>query len=565
MPSEPPSTAVEAQLAGIRKFVNSLRVVKAEHQRPEILEDSDPAVQTVRATHDEMMAELQPLGFVSLGSTGDKLKDGRTIVSRCFAHEDATICGFLGVVSSKYGPVGVFCLASELSTPAYCTSQRGGADRSLARPPLQNEAYYPVTLGLAEMVRGHRQRLLSLTRADARISPITTLVELIDLLERLHQAQLEWRTSCDPDELLRADLRSALKRSARTLAPEDFRRMYGRAAEWLDLRLEAHPGRAILDEVEAERKHRTEAHNGELPAEQEKDLTAWAIERYTEAIRVAPDFPEAHLARGMAFFLEGRREDAQKDMRNAFALGPREPRMYLGMSFPFEDEEQRRMLQGGLARTENASADHHLLQGLVIRSYWQEGNFQEFVRLKEHQLGQLDPESPSRPDQLGDVARGYSALGEHARAEEAYRGALSEARGRARESAAEGVLRTYLHRERYAEGRQVVRELAMALPDKQRVVWEAVFQVLIDPESAQTRLTAEAAVAAAETLQLPAGHGKDHTNYNAFLLGVIYKGAGRLSSARQLLTTFASRSEANPRDQGVTMRWEIATARALLE
>jgi len=563
MPFKPPSPEAERQLVAIRKFVDSVRASVARHERPVILEETHPAVSSVKAVHDAAVAELEPLGFRSLGNTGNKRKDGSTVVSRWIAHEDATICGWLGILESKYGPSTAVYLTSETSTPAYCTSLRGGAGRFLARPPHQDHWECPVTVALSEMVRHHRERVSALIRADERVSRVTTLEGAVDLFERLHQTVTDWRAACDSEEMLRADLRSALFGSFRSMRPDDFRHVYGHAAEWLDFRPAPHAGWAILEEVDAERLRRAEAHGGELAPEEESNLFQWTIERYSEAIRLAPDLADAHLARGMTLFLEGRREEAQKDMRNAFALRPREPRMYLGMSFPFEGEEQRRMLQGGLARTEKASADHQLLQGLFIRSYWNEGNFREFVRLKEEQLGQLDPESPSRPDQLGDVARGYSALGDHARAERAYRGALAEGRGRAREFAAEGILRTYLHREQYAAGREVVRELAPTLPENQRVVWDAVFQVVLEPDAVATRVAAEAAVAPAETLRLPGGNGRKSTNYNAFLLGLIYLGSGRVADARELLTTFASASEAHPRDQGVTMRWEIATARTL--
>src|SRR5207244_1370048 len=97
-----------------------------------------------------------------------------------------------------------------------------------------SHADYEMNVSSADMVRGHRERLHALTAAGKRLTRVGTLGEAIDLMERLHQARMTWRASVDEQELLRADLRSALAKSYRKMAPEDFWLIYSRAAEWLD-------------------------------------------------------------------------------------------------------------------------------------------------------------------------------------------------------------------------------------------------------------------------------------------------------------------------------------------
>ena len=231
---------VDEQLATVRKAVDSLRAAAANHRPPEVLEPSNAAVLAVAEAHDQAMKELAPLGFDSLGDAGERRKDGSIAVSGWFGHSDGTICGWLGFIRTKNGPRLVVLLVTEGSGPAYCTSLRGGSGLSLARPPHVSHADHEMNVSLADMVRGHRERLHSLTAAGMRLTSVGTLGEAIDLMERLHQARMTWRSSSDEHELLRADLRSVLANSYRRMAAEDFWLIYRHAAEWLDFR----PGRA---------------------------------------------------------------------------------------------------------------------------------------------------------------------------------------------------------------------------------------------------------------------------------------------------------------------------------
>jgi hypothetical protein len=228
-----PSPEVEEELAAIRKAVDGLRTAAANHKPPTPLEASNAALglAEVRGT---AMQELLPLGFNRLGDTGETRKDGGVTVSRRFGHADGTICGWLGFMRTNTGPRLVVFLVTEGSGSAYCTSLRGSSGLSLARPPHVHRIDYPMTLGLAEVVRQHRERVNSIGTGEQRLSRVTTLAAAIDVVERLHDSTMAWRTSCGDQDLLRADLRSVLANSYRGMPPADFWVIYSHAAEWPD-------------------------------------------------------------------------------------------------------------------------------------------------------------------------------------------------------------------------------------------------------------------------------------------------------------------------------------------
>ncbi len=235
---------VQEELAAVRKAVDSLRAAAVNHRPPEVLEPSNAAVLAVGEAYDEAMKDLAPLGFSSFGDAGERRKDGSIAVSRWFGHSDGAICGWLGFISTKSGPRLLVFLVTEGSGPAYCTSLRGGSGLSLARPPHVSHADHQMSVSLADVVRGHRERLSSLTAAGMRLTGVTTLGQALKLMERLHQARMTWRASSDEHELLRADLRSALANSYRDMAAGDFWLIYSHAAKWLDFSpaRPTHPG-----------------------------------------------------------------------------------------------------------------------------------------------------------------------------------------------------------------------------------------------------------------------------------------------------------------------------------
>jgi len=319
--------------------------------------------------------------------------------------------------------------------------------------------------------------------------------------------------------------------------------------------------RAILEEVRAEVRRRFEE-NGckRLPPKEESELRKWEVARYTEAIRLDPSLAEAYAERGAALYFERRRAEAQADMRLAFALRPKEAGLYMLMSYPFEGDEKRGILQAGMSLADPSSFEYELLGDSFIMSYWYDGNPVDYVCLLEEWIPTLDPAGFTYCHEQQNLAQGYSALGEHVRAEAAYRQALDVSRAPARGYIAEMVIRTRMHRGDYAGARRAIDELRSDLSQDKRTVFDAALLALLDPRSEQTALAAEAALPVAELLGRAPGPSGNKTNYYSFLLGLIYKGAGRYEAASNLLLQFAQESSANKREWAITLRWEIAMA-----
>lgn len=320
--------------------------------------------------------------------------------------------------------------------------------------------------------------------------------------------------------------------------------------------------RTILEEVQAEERKRFEANGYKcLPAKEEGELRRWRIARYTEATQLDPSLAEAYVKRGTALYFERRRAEAQADMRKAFSLRPNDADLYHSMAYPFEGDERREILRAGMGLADPSSFEYEHLRDVFILTYWYDGNFTEHVRLLEEWLPQLDQTEFMYRHELQSLAQGYSALGEHEKAEATYRRALTVSAGTDRGHIAEMIIRTRMHRSQYAEAREAIAELRSDLPPDRCRVLDAALLVLLDPASAEARTASHGALPVAEPLGRAPGPVGNTTNYYSFLLGLIYKGAGRHEAAIELLSRFASESAANKREWAVTLRWEIAMAR----
>ena len=130
-------------------------------------------------------------------------------------------------------------------------------------------------------------------------------------------------------------------------------------------------------------------------------------------------------------------------------------------------------------------------------------------------------------------------------------------------SPSEMIVRTRMHRDQYNEALAALAEFSDTIPADELSVLKAVLTVLASPGSAEAKTACREALPAAELLGRRPGPLGDSTSYYSFLLGVIYIGLERTEAARELLTRFADESAANPREWGITLRWEIAKARDL--
>lgn len=233
MASKYASPEAEAELAPIRRAVEALRAFLENYRGSTAIEPTHSAVVEAATGLDEVMRELTPLGFHGVGYVGDTLKDGTLVVSRVFSHADGRACGWLGFLPRREGPRLLVFMVSEGAGSTYCTSLRGGSPLTLVRPPHQDHADYPVKVTLARMAEMHLDRSRKLRGAQA-VAAVKTVDDYMALMERMHQARMAWRASCDADELMRADLRSVLATSSKDLTSSDFWLVYTHAAEWLD-------------------------------------------------------------------------------------------------------------------------------------------------------------------------------------------------------------------------------------------------------------------------------------------------------------------------------------------
>jgi len=324
----------------------------------------------------------------------------------------------------------------------------------------------------------------------------------------------------------------------------------------------------ILEEVKAEELKRAEQSGYKrLSKAEEAPFREQRVARYSEAIELDPSFGDAYAERGSELYFLGRRAEARADMRKAIALGVSDPELYAMMAMPFEGEEKRGILRTGMSLIDRASAEtgwfYDHLYSMVIRSYWYEGNFAENARLLEEWVPQLERTEHMYRMALDDLGMAYSALGKHAEAETAYRRRLAATPPAEKQHVADMVVRTLMHRNQHGEALLVLEELADGLPADTRAIFTAALTVLQDPGSALARDASAAALAAAEDWGRRPGPLGDSTSYYSFLLGLVYRGVGRHREAAEILTRFADEAAANKREWGITMRWEIATAREL--
>jgi tetratricopeptide (TPR) repeat protein len=199
----------------------------------------------------------------------------------------------------------------------------------------------------------------------------------------------------------------------------------------------------------------------------------------------------------------------------------------------------------------------------LIRSYWYEGNFSENARLLEEWIPQLNPTSQLYGLAVQDLGMAYSALDRHADAETVYRKALAAAPQSERWYVADMVIRTLMHRNAYAEARRALDEFRDGMPEARSTTFDAALAELERPGSQEARAACVAALPAAEEQGRSPGPVGSKTSYSSFLLGIVYRGAGKNGQAAEILTLFAEESAANKLEWGVTQRWEIAKAREL--
>lgn len=323
--------------------------------------------------------------------------------------------------------------------------------------------------------------------------------------------------------------------------------------------------KAIVKEVRSKQRALQKLGCKPLSAPEEAELRRWKIERYTEAIAEDESFPDAYVERGAELYFDERFAEAKADMLKALALQPSNAELYLTMSFPFDGEERRNILYAGMERGTPQSFDYQQLRMAYIKTYWYEGNFAEYVRLLQEWIPHLDPNGFMYRNQLAALASGFSALGQHESAESAYRTALASGIAPEHDYVPQMIVRTRMHRDQYDEALDALTEFRDTIPADEVNILKAVLTVLTAPGSDEAKSASIVALPAAESFGKEPGPLGDSTSYYSFLLGIIYVGADGTEIAKELLNRFADESAANPREWGITLRWEIAKARELAQ
>jgi tetratricopeptide (TPR) repeat protein len=155
-----------------------------------------------------------------------------------------------------------------------------------------------------------------------------------------------------------------------------------------------------------------------------KEVTRAAYAELLEAVRLWPEFTEAHLSLASKARDLGRTKAARLHAERALALRPKDPRAYIRARFHFEGDEARAVIRTGLRRCAHSCE----LAIQVPWTYWYEGRFADCAaacrRLLRSERRFHDARSPCLEGGYRELAGALEALGDYAGAERAYRAIL---------------------------------------------------------------------------------------------------------------------------------------------
>jgi tetratricopeptide (TPR) repeat protein len=278
-----------------------------------------------------------------------------------------------------------------------------------------------------------------------------------------------------------------------------------------------------------------------------------AIAKYSEAIELDPQLIDAYIRRAAARQELGDRRGSQADAMVAYGLRPRDPMDYLLISFPFPRAEQRQILRTGIAKARPGSFEHLQLGLNVGLTYWYEGRFDLELRATLRLLRQFEAMGKSRQVAGLHYQAGTAlmAMGRFAAAERQLRSAFRD-RATMGMLARTSVVESYLYRDDLDGALRVLDEVASRL-DPSLVALTRAYIRALGPEPLKISKALEA------ELLVP-----DRASRHDYMGAVILLRLGRGDVAKPRLRRFIDQCEANPREWGVTMRWEIAKAKELL-
>jgi tetratricopeptide (TPR) repeat protein len=279
-----------------------------------------------------------------------------------------------------------------------------------------------------------------------------------------------------------------------------------------------------------------------------------AIAKYSQAIALDPGLAAAYISRATSRRRLGDQEGARQDAEAAFRLRPDNPMDYLNLSFGFSRSTQRRVLRVGIARATPGSWQHRHLGLFSAHTHWYEGRFDLMLAATRRLIGRF--ESLGRRRSIAQLqyqaGTALAAMDRFGSAERHFRAALRYS-GNTGALARSAIVQCRLYRGDLLGAMEVLEEVKRGL-DPFEVALTRTYLLALGPD----------AISVPEGLARKILEQRDDGWLGYMGAVVLMLGVGRPGAAAPRLREFIERCEANPREWGVTMKWEIAKAKELL-
>jgi tetratricopeptide (TPR) repeat protein len=284
-----------------------------------------------------------------------------------------------------------------------------------------------------------------------------------------------------------------------------------------------------------------------------------AIEKFSAAIALDPEAGEAYASRSIAAYFWGDSVTAKADVERVLQLPAVAEDDYLVLANPYRGEEKRRLLRLFLTKVAPTSYVHFHLRLSLARSYFSDRSHQAALQ----ELTQLiaDLERPEHSEDHGLLptlylmqSMAFEALADYTSSITALQRRLElPSTPEQQQDAWCSLFRSFLRAGRTEEARAAL-QLEDRFTPRDLHLSRTLLSALDD------RVTATSA----ELCALAEDEENSLAGYEKFCAGAALWKLGERALAEPYLRDFISRCRDNPREWGVTMRWEIATAEALL-
>jgi hypothetical protein len=285
-----------------------------------------------------------------------------------------------------------------------------------------------------------------------------------------------------------------------------------------------------------------------------EDALRIALGKCDQAVGFCPTLADAYIERSSLRRELGDDEGARADGLQAFELRPSDARSYIRLSFPFSRPEQRRIVQTAMRRLRGKPMDLVSLWHRVLDTFWYEGRFEDQVdearkilryRKRRRYFTRIDHDY----SRLGSA---LEALGRYDEAELSYRRGLKSKYG---QHLAPRLVLTKVRMNDFQGAEATLSELRGRMPRDLAGFLRSAIRGL---QGESVRSPAKTLAKVTEE-NLHGGVG-----LYAFYAAVILLRMGREAEARDLLGRYVAHIESNPREWGITNRWEVAKAKELL-